>query len=425
MRKIVAGLIISGLLLGIGLPVPASAREPSLDGVVYWSEKEVNSLFSPDLMRTLDLSPSQRRSFQELRSRDWGYRPDHRYSRDLDVLFNQGRMIRPGGSSRVVIERRSDDFQTLLTLLTFGILLGQAQDNDRNYDYDYDYDYGYGQGQWIRVDDFLYLFSRILNMNQRRTFTVYFDRWYDDYYYRRDYRRDYEHYHREMMRDWDRRLRLSEKQRRDMDRYFRDLYSRQWERDRRYRDLEKDYLRRNWDRDSFRDIDRYRGDLLKYRRESLEPPRDARDRFRNILDDQQRKTFESIIREQAPRQLPNTRPGPPEIQYKPAPPKIQNNPGPPKIQNNPAPPKIHYKPAPPKIQNNPAPPKIQNKPAPPKIHYKPAPPKIQNKPAPPKIQNKPAPPKIQNKPGPPPGQNKPAPPLPKKPPYEKDGGSKG
>jgi len=403
MKKIVAGLVIAGLFLGIGLPVAAYAREPSLDGVVYWSEEEVDSLFSPDLMRTLNLSPSQRSSFQELRSRDWGYRPDHRYSRDLDVLFNLGRMTRPGGSSRVVIERRNDNFQTFLTLLTFGILLSQAQDNDRYYDYGY----GYGQGQWIRVDDFLYLFFNILNMNQRRTFTVYFDRWYDDYYYRRDYRRDYERYHWEMMRDWDRRLRLNEKQRRDMDRYFRDLYSRQWERDKRYRDLEKDYLRRNWDRNSFRDIDRYRHDLLKYRRESLEPPRDARDRFRTILDDQQRRTFDSMIREQAPRQLPNTRP---------APPKIQNNPGPPKMQNNPAPPKIQNKPAPPKIQNNPGPPKIQNKPAPPKIQNNPGPPKIQNKPAPPKIQNNPGPPKI---------QNKPAPPLPKKPQYEKDGGSKG
>ncbi len=369
MKKIVAGLVIAGLFLGIGLPVAAYAREPSLDGVVYWSEEEVDSLFSPDLMRTLNLSPSQRSSFQELRSRDWGYRPDHRYSRDLDDLFNLGRMTRPGGSSRVVIERRNDNFQTFLTLLTFGILLSQAQDNDRYYDYGYGY--GYGQGQWIRVDDFLYLFFSILNMNQRRTFTVYFDRWYDDYYYRRDYRRDYERYHWEMMRDWDRRLRLNEKQRRDMDRYFRDLYSRQWERDKRYRDLEKDYLRRNWDRNSFRDIDRYRHDLLKYRRESLEPPRDARDRFRTILDDQQRRTFDSMIREQAPRQLPNTRP---------APPKIQNNPGPPKMQNNPGPPKIQNKPAPPKIQNNPGPPKIQNKPAPP---------------------------------------------LPKKPQYEKDGGSKG
>ena len=423
MKKIVAGLVIAGLFLGIGLPVAAYAREPSLDGVVYWSEEEVDSLFSPDLMRTLNLSPSQRSSFQELRSRDWGYRPDHRYSRDLDDLFNLGRMTRPGGSSRVVIERRNDNFQTFLTLLTFGILLSQAQDNDRYYDYGYGY--GYGQGQWIRVDDFLYLFFSILNMNQRRTFTVYFDRWYDDYYYRRDYRRDYERYHWEMMRDWDRRLRLNEKQRRDMDRYFRDLYSRQWERDKRYRDLEKDYLRRNWDRNSFRDIDRYRHDLLKYRRESLEPPRDARDRFRTILDDQQRRTFDSMIREQAPRQLPNMRPAPPKIQNNPGPPKMQNNPAPPKIQNKPAPPKIQNNPGPPKIQNKPAPPKIQNNPGPPKIQNKPAPPKIQNNPGPPKIQNKPAPPKIQNNPGPPKIQNKPAPPLPKKPQYEKDGGSKG
>ncbi len=273
-------------------------------------------------MRTLNLSSSQRRSLQDLRSRDWGYRPDHRYSRDLDSLFNLGRIIRRAEVPGSLLREEATTSRLFLPSHLWDTP-EQAQDNDRYYDYDYGY--GYGPGRWIRVDDFLYLFFRILDMNQRRTFTVYFDRWYDDYYYRRDYRRDYERYYWEMMRDWDRRLRLSEKQRRDMERYFRDLYSRQWERDRRYRNLEKDYLRRNWDRDSFRDIDRYRGDLLKYRRESLEPPRDARDRFRNILDDQQRKTFESMIREQAPRQLPNTRP---------APPKIQNNPGPPRSRTN-------------------------------------------------------------------------------------------
>jgi len=417
MKKILAGLVIAGFLMGIGLPVPALAREPSLDGVVYWSEDEVNSLFSPDLMRTLNLTHSQRNAFQELRGRDWGYRPDHRYSRDLDALFSLGRVMRPGGS-RVVIERGgSNDLDTFLAILAFGLLVSQAQDNDRYYDYDYGY--GYGSGRWIRIDDFLYMFLRILDMNQRRTFTVYFDRWYDDYYYRRDYRRDYrrgyERYYWKMMRDWDRRLRLSEKQRRDMERYFRDLHNRQWEKDRRYRDLEKDYLRRSWDRDSFRDIDRYRRDLLKYRRESLEPPRDARDRFRTILDNQQRKTFDSMIREQAPRQLVNQRPAPPKFQNKPAPPKFQNKPAPPKFQDKPAPPKFQDKPAPPKFQNKPAPPKFQDKPAPPKFQDKPAPPKFQNKPAPPKFQNKPAPPKLPQNPGPAPGQKKPGPPIVKKP----------
>jgi hypothetical protein len=357
MKKILAGLVIAGFLMGIGLPVPALAREPSLDGVVYWSEDEVNSLFSPDLMRTLNLTHSQRNAFQELRGRDWGYRPDHRYSRDLDALFSLGRVMRPGGS-RVVIERGgSNDLDTFLAILAFGLLVSQTQDNDRYYDYDYGY--GYGSGRWIRIDDFLYMFLRILDMNQRRTFTVYFDRWYDDNYYRRDYRRGYERHYWKIMRDWDRRLRLSEKQRRDMERYFRDLHNRQWEKDRRYRDLEKDYLRRSWDRDSFRDIDRYRRDLLKYRRESLEPPRDARDRFRTILDNQQRKTFDSMIREQAPRQLVNQRPAPPKFQNKPAPPKFQDKPAPPKFQNKPAPPKLPQNPGPAPGQKKPGPPIVK------------------------------------------------------------------
>lgn len=328
MKKITALLVLGSLFLGTGLSVAASAAGPDLDGVVYWAEEEVDSLFSPELMRALALTPSQRGSFQELRGRDWGYRPDQRYSGQLDALFGLGGMIRPGGP-RVVIERENDNLRTFLALLAFGLLLSQSQDTDRYYDPGYGYDYGYGPGRWVRIDDFLYLFFRILDMNQRYTFKIYFDRWYDDYYYRPDRFRDYHYrYYREAMRDWDRRLHLSEKQRRDMERYYDDLYNRRWERERRYRDLEKDYLKRNWDRDSFRDIDRYRRDLLQRRQESLTPPRDSRDRFRSILDDGQRKTFDSLIRERD-----RERPTPPKFQEKPAPPKFQEKPAPPKFQD--------------------------------------------------------------------------------------------
>ncbi len=426
MKKIVAMFVLGSLFLGTGFSVAVSAVEPNLEGVVYWSEEEVDSLFSPELMRTLALTPNQRNTFQELRGRDWGYRPDHRYSGQLDALFGLTRMIRPGGP-RVVIERENDNLRTFMALLAFGILLSQAQDSDRYYDpgYGYDYGYGYGSGRWIRIDDFLYLFFRILDMNQRYTFKIYFDRWYDDYYYRPDRFRDYhDRYYRETMRDWDRRLHLSEKQRRDMERYYRDLYSRQWDREKRYRDLEKDYLKRNWDRGSFRDIDRYRRDLLQRRQESLAPPRDSRDRFRSILDDKQRKAFDSMIRERENRQrdrerpspLPSPqRPMPPKSQDKPAPPKIQDKPAPPKFQDKPAPPKYQDKPAPPKTPNKPAPPKFQDKPAPPKTPNKPTPPKFQDKPAPPKSPNKPAPPILTKNPGPAPGQKKPVPPIVKKP----------
>jgi len=416
MRKITALLLLGSLFLGTGLSVAASAAGPDLDGMVYWAEEEVDSLFSPELMRALALTPSQRSTFQELRGRDWGYRPDQRYSGGLDAIFSLGGMIRPGGP-RVVIERENDNFRTFLALLAFGLLLSQAQDTDRyydpgyGYDYGYGYGYGYGPGRWIRIDDFLYLFFRILDMNQRYTFKIYFDRWYDDYYYRPDRFRDYHYrYYREAMRDWDRRLHLSEKQRRDMERYYDDLYKRRWDRERRYRDLEKDYLKRNWDRDSFRDIDRYRRDLLQRRRESLTPPRDSRDRFRSILDDGQRKTFDSLIRERENRQGGRERPTPPKFQDRPVPPKYQGKPAPPNVPNRPAPPKFQEKPAPPKFQEKPVPPKFQEKPAPPKFQEKPAPPKFQEKPAPPKAPNKPAPPKFQEKPVPPKAPNKPAPP---------------
>ena len=420
MKKITALLVLGSLFLGTGFSVAASAAGPDLDGVVYWAEEEVDSLFSPELMRALALTPSQRGSFQELRGRDWGYRPDDRYSGQLDALFGLGGMIRPGGP-RVVIERDNDNLRTFLALFAFGLLLSQAQDTDRYYDPGYGYDYGYGPGRWVRMDDFLYLFFRILDMNQRYTFKIYFDRWYDDYYYRPDRFRDYHYrYYREAMRDWDRRLHLSEKQRRDMERYYDDLYNRRWDRERRYRDLEKDYLKRSWDRDSFGDIDRYRRDLLQRRQESLTPPRDSRDRFRSILDDGQRKTFDSLIRERD-RERPTPpkfqdRPAPPKFQEKPTPPKFQDRPTPPKFQEKPTPPKFQEKPTPPKFQEKPAPPKFQEKPAPPKFQEKPAPPKFQEKPAPPKFQEKPAPPKVPNKPAPPKFQEKPAPPkIPNKP----------
>ena len=145
MKKITALLVLGSLFLGTGLSVAASAAGPDLDGVVYWAEEEVDSLFSPELMRALALTPSQRGSFQELRDRDWGYRPEHRYSGQLDALFGLGGMIRPGGP-RVVIERENDNLRTFLALLAFGLLLSQAQDTDRYYDPGYGYDYGYGYG---------------------------------------------------------------------------------------------------------------------------------------------------------------------------------------------------------------------------------------------------------------------------------------
>lgn len=279
-RGVVVVLVMAGIFLGSGITAYAAPRDSGLDGVVYWNRQDVDDLFSPDLVRSLHLTRDQRNSLDELRRRDWNDRPRDRYSRDLDVLLN---LRRSHGGYRIEVGRENNNLQTFLTLLTIGVLISDAQDNDRYYD------------QGIRIDDFLYLFSRILDLNQRQTFRVYFDRWYDRrYYYNRDRRWDNDRYRWELSREMEYKLRLSQMQREKIKRELRYLYDRQKDRDRHYRDMEKDYLRKNWDRPSVRDFDEYRKRLIRVQRDRMTPQWEARDKFRSVLDDKQRRIFDSM-----------------------------------------------------------------------------------------------------------------------------------
>lgn len=291
---------------------------------MYWSKDDVDNLFSPELLRSLDLSRNQRNSLDELRHRDWGYRQNGSYQTDLNPLLNIGRLSNGSGN---------DNLETFLALLAIGVLIDQAQDTDRYYDYDYDYDYG------VRIDDFLYLFFRILDMNQRRIFTVYFDHWYDDrYYYRTDYSRDHDSYRKELYREMEDRLRLSERQRREMEWTLSDLYSRQWDLERHYRELEKEYLHMSWNRSSSWNVDEHRRELLKIRRDSLATQMETRERFHSILDDQQRERFDAIQRNNDFRPLPQNSPKHLAVQEKPEPPVVKKKPAHPDDQKKPEPP---------------------------------------------------------------------------------------
>lgn len=282
MKRIAVALVIAGILVGTGLPTYAAVRDGRGDDALYWSREDVDSLFSSDLVRSLNLSRDQRNSLNDLRRRDWGRHTGDQYPRGLEALFDLGRLH---GGSRVVIERGNNNLETFLALLSIGILISQNQESDRYYYND------------VRIDDFLYLFFRILDMNQRQTFRIYFDRWYDDrYYHRKDHYRDSDRYRWELPRELENRLRLSEKQRREIERSFRDLYYRQKDLDKRYRDKEKDYLHKSWERTSDREIEKYRRDLFKIRRDSFTPQREASDRFRSVLDDHQRTIFDSMKR---------------------------------------------------------------------------------------------------------------------------------
>ncbi len=87
---------------------------------------------------------------------------------------------------------------------------------------------------------------------------------------------------------------------------MRDLYSRQAELEKRYRDMEKEYLKKNWERSSSQNFDRHREELLRARKESLAPQIEARDRFRSVLNEQQKRTFDSLNNDMASRQPQHT-----------------------------------------------------------------------------------------------------------------------
>jgi hypothetical protein len=299
LRGIAIVLGLAGICLGVVLPAYAATSElknvPNAQSTV---RGEIDSLLTPEVLDSLKLSRSQRDSLDELRRRDWdGDRDDRRDDRrdwrrdrdrfdrwderDIGRLFGLFDVGRRGYDVR--IERGDDDnFRTFLALVALGLYISDAQDG--YYDYDY--------YNMMRLDDFLYLFFRILDVNQRRTFTVHFDRWYDNrYIYRRYDRRDWDRW---FPRDWDRRLRLDDRQRRDMERVFRDMDDRRWEREKRYREKEKEYFRRSWEDRSGRDREEMRKKLYDARKDLRIPEREVRERVRPFLNDSQRRMLDQI-----------------------------------------------------------------------------------------------------------------------------------
>jgi len=299
------GLMVTVAALCLGVVLPANAAtDPRIPVNDMRSVREdIDSLLTPELLGSLNLTRSQRDSLEELRRRDWddlrdgrredrrdyrrdGYRFDNRFDRwdgrDLGRLFGLFDLGRRGYGYDVRIERGDDDnFRTFLALLALGLYFSQSQDGYYVDDY----------YRMMRLDDFLYLFLRILDANQRQTFIVRFDRWYDDrYIYRRDDRRDDPY--RWFPKDWDRRLRLDDRQRRDMERVFRDLDDRHRNRERRYREMEKDYFRRSWEDRSGQSREEQRRKLFEYRQQLRVPESEIRERIRPILNETQRKLLD-------------------------------------------------------------------------------------------------------------------------------------
>jgi len=302
---------LAAVFLGAALPAYAAAEFQDPVANMPSVREEIDSLLTPELLNSLNLTRNQRDSLDELRRRDWddrsdgrrddrweNRRDDRRYDsrydrwdgRDLGRLFGLFDLGRRGYGYDVRIERGDDDnFRTFLALLALGLYFSQSQDGYWDSDY----------YRMMRLDDFLYLFMRILDADQRQTFILRFDRWYDDrYIYRRYDRRD--DGYRWLPRDWDRRLRLDDRQRRDMERVFRDLDDRYRDRERRYREMEKNYFRHSWDDRSGRDREEQRRRLFEYRQQLRVPESEIRERLRPILNETQRRWLDSQERTQTP-----------------------------------------------------------------------------------------------------------------------------
>ena len=350
LRSMVFALVVAGLAVGTALPASAAANLPRLGDGLPEVAQEIGKLFSPEMMNALNLDSNQRNSFDELRRRGFGdrrddgrdyrevRRDDRRYdrydSRSLGRLYDVIDVGRRGYRGSYRFERDDDDgLEAFLAILSLGLMMSNRSPGyGYGYPDPYPYGYGYPDGYYyggygydmIQLEDFLYLFYQILNLNQRQTFRVYFDRWYDDSYYYPRYhgRYDWDRYdgrdgrhkdwdrydnkrygdrdgrHNEwerfgFPRDMDKRLKLDDRQRKDFDRVFRDFDSRHRDGEKRYLEMERDYFKRSWDLPS-QEREQQRKRLFDARKEFRIPDREIREKVTPILRDSQRKTFESF-----------------------------------------------------------------------------------------------------------------------------------
>jgi len=344
LRSMALALVVAGLAVGTALPASAASLPRLADGLPEVAQ-EIGKLFSPELMNALNLDSNQRNSFDELRRRGFGdrrddgrvyrdvRRDDRRYdrydSRSLGRLYDLIDVGRRGYRGSYRFERGGDDgLEAFLAILSLGLMMSE-RNSGYGYGYPYPgpYGYGYPDGYYyggygydmIQLEDFLYLFYQILNLDQRRTFRVHFDRWYDDsYYYPRYHGRtnwdrhddrdgrhnDWDRYDNKRYgdrdgrynewerfgfpRDMDRRLKLDDRQRKDFD-------SRNRDGEKRYLEMERDYFKRSWDLPS-QEREQQRKRLFDARKEFRIPDREISEKVTPILRDSQRKTFESFRR---------------------------------------------------------------------------------------------------------------------------------
>ena len=245
-------LILAGMCAVSALPARADSWNDDRDNL-YWTGRSVERLLAEDFLESLRLSPRQREAIRELRR---------------DALF----------------ERRSERLEDLRDILGL-IIVGEVLDSRRQGFLERDLDY------LLRTDDdFLYRFYQILEPDQRRLAWERMGRWYE-----RDGDRGW-HFGRvrwELSRVLERRLNLTRRQKKEIDRILRDAAAEMREREMRLWRLEREYFRNSWAPFSARSEARYRGELLKARREMLFLSYRVRERIRSVLDSRQRRIFDS------------------------------------------------------------------------------------------------------------------------------------
>lgn len=245
-------LVLAGLCAGTVLPARASSWNEERDDL-YWTGRSVERLLSEDFLDGLRLTPRQRQAIGDLRR-------DGRFERRSEHL---------------------DDLKDILGLVIVGDLLDSRREGSLERDLDY----------LLRTDDdFLYRFYQILEPDQRRLAWERMGRWYDN-----GGNRGW-HFGRvrwELSRELERRLNLTNRQKKEIDRILRDAAEEMRDRERRLMRLEREYFRRNWEPFSARSEARFRRDLLDARRDALLMTRRVRERIRSVLDPRQRRIFDS------------------------------------------------------------------------------------------------------------------------------------
>jgi hypothetical protein len=251
-KSIAMVAVLAGLCLGLALPVAAKSWNDDRDDV-YWTARSVERLLSDDFLDSLRLTNRQRDSLRDLRR-------DQRFDRR---------------------DERLDDLKDILRLVAIGDVL----DSNRRSVLDRDLDY------LLRTDDdFLYRYYQVLDPSQRR---ILRDRLQKDYDRWDNRGWQFGRIRWTLSKDLARRLDLSRNQKDRIDRILRDANGSMRDRELRLWRLEKDYFSRNWDPFSARSDAKFRKNLIDARRNTWLFSSQVRQRIRSVLDNRQRRIFDS------------------------------------------------------------------------------------------------------------------------------------